>query len=237
VQAKTQEAQELEEAIYGQPAPNPNDIRQAIEDERQYGHELRMSLGRAKAELENIEAAETQRGELGKELEPLATDAVRWQTLVRAFGKDGVPAMIIEHAVPDLEYQANDILGQMTRGKNQLYFNTQRDRRNGPGVIETLDIMITDGETPEGRPYETYSGGEQLRIDFALRIALSEMLARRAGSKVEWLTIDEGIGSQDSIHRALVLEAIRNISDRFQTVILITHIEEAQAMFDDIINI
>lgn len=204
---------------------------------REAEKDLRITLGRAEVELERIEKAEMDRQALKKELVPLATEAFRWQTLVRAFGKDGVPAMIIEHAVPELEFQANGILEQMTGGQNRIYFNTQRDKKDGKGIIETLDIMITEWDSPEGRAYETYSGGEQLRIDFALRIALSEMLARRAGSKVEWLTIDEGIGSQDAKHRTLVLDAIRNIASRFKKVILITHIEEAQAMFDEVINL
>ena len=81
------------------------------------------------------------------------------------------------------------------------------------------------------RPYETFSGGEQLRIDFAIRFALAELLARRAGSRIEWLVIDEGLGSQDKEHRELVLEAIRNVAGRFRKVLVITHVEEAQGAF------
>jgi exonuclease SbcC len=55
---------------------------------------------------------------------------------------------------------------------------------------------IIVGDWAGERIYETYSGDEQLRIDFAIRFALAELLARRAGSKVDWLTIDEGFGSQ-----------------------------------------
>ncbi|MOA36655.1 putative DNA double-strand break repair Rad50 ATPase [compost metagenome] len=92
------------------------------------------------------------------------------------------------------------------------------------------------GDWTSERPYETFSGGEQLRIDYAIRFALAELLAQRAGSKVEWLTIDEGLGSQDAEHRALVLESIKSVSSRFKKVILITHIEGAQSMFDQIIH-
>jgi exonuclease SbcC len=61
-------------------------------------------------------------------------------------------------------------------------------------MAETLNIIV--GDWAGERIYETYSGGEQLRIDFAIRFALVELLARRAGAKVDWLTIDEGFGSQ-----------------------------------------
>jgi exonuclease SbcC len=103
------------------------------------------------------------------------------------------------------------------------------------GLGETLDIIVADWQGE--RPYETFSGGEQLRIDLALRFALGEMLATRASSRIEWAVLDEGIGSQDAEHRALVLEAIKAISERFAMLLVITHIDEAVGMFPQKINI
>lgn len=187
-------------------------------------------VGSLKALLEALDKAQEERQKLAAEMESMAKDLTRWQTLVKAFGRDGIPALIIENAVPELERIANEILGQMSKGGHSLKFETQRDLKSRVGVAETLDIIVSDrnGE----RPYETFSGGEQLRIDFAIRFALAELLARRAGSRVEWLTVDEGLGSQDAEHRGLVLEAIRAVADRFRKTLIITHIEEAQAVFD-----
>ncbi|MNP39002.1 hypothetical protein D3C76_1325540 [compost metagenome] len=53
---------------------------------------------------------------------------------------------------------------------------------------------------------------------------------------MEWLTIDEGLGSQDAEHRALVLDSIKSVSSRFKRVLVITHIEDAQAAFDQVIR-
>jgi ABC-type hemin transport system ATPase subunit len=41
-------------------------------------------------------------------------------------------------------------------------------------MTETLNIIV--GDWAGERIYETYSGGEQLRIDFAIRFALVELL-------------------------------------------------------------
>ena len=57
-------------------------------------------------------------------------------------------------------------------------------------MIETLDIRISDS-TGE-RPYENYSGGEKFRINFAVRLALSRILAHRSGARLRTLVIDEG---------------------------------------------
>ena len=55
-----------------------------------------------------------------------------------------------------------------------------------------------------------------MRIDLAIRFSLAELLANRAGSKVEWIVADEIFGSQDSEHRDLVIEAIKAVANRFK---------------------
>lgn len=195
---------------------------------------LAEQIGGLKAVLAALEADQQERDRITAELEPKALRWTRYQTLIKAYGRDGIPALIIENAVPQLERIANEILGQMSKGKHYVRFETQRELKSRAGFSETLDIMI--GDWTSERPYETFSGGEQLRIDYAIRFALAELLAQRAGSKVEWLTIDEGLGSQDAEHRALVLESIKSVASRFKRVLVITHIEDAQAAFDQIIR-
>ncbi len=195
---------------------------------------LAEQIGGIKAVLAALEADQQERDCVATEMEPKAIRWTRYQTLTKAFGRDGIPALIIENAVPQLERIANEILGQMSKGKHYVRFETQRELKSRAGVSETLDILI--GDWTAERPYETFSGGEQLRIDYAIRFALAELLAQRAGSKVEWLTIDEGLGSQDAEHRALVLESIKSVASRFKRVLVITHIEDAQAAFDQVIR-
>ena len=161
---------------------------------------------------------------------PLAQELTRWQTLVKAFGRDGIPALIIENAVPDLERIANEILGQMSGGRHNLRFETQRELKSKSGMAETLDIIV--GDWAGERIYETFSGGEQLRIDFAIRFALAELLARRAGSRIDWLTVDEGWGSQSDEFLPLVIDAVKNIAGRFGMVLVISHIKQVQEAFE-----
>jgi len=96
-------------------------------------------------------------------------------------------------------------------------------------TLETLDINISDELGT--RRYEMYSGGEAFRINFALRIALSRLLARRAGAPLPTLFIDEGFGTQDSGGREKLIEAINSIQDDFEKIIVITHIEELKDAF------
>jgi len=145
-----------------------------------------------------------------------------------AFGKNGIPAMIIDAALPELEEAANRLLGRMSEGQMTIAITTQREKVTG-GVAETLDILIADGLGT--RAYEMYSGGEAFRINFALRVALSQMLARRAGAQLRTLFIDEGFGTQDEAGRAKLVEAITAIQDEFDLILVITHIDDLRDAF------
>jgi exonuclease SbcC len=76
-----------------------------------------------------------------------------------------------------------------------------------------------------------FSGGEAFRINFAIRIAISKVLARRAGAQLQTLIIDEGFGSQDEQGRERLIEAINSIREDFEKVIVITHIEALKDAF------
>ena len=76
-----------------------------------------------------------------------------------------------------------------------------------------------------------YSGGEAFRVNFAIRVALSKMLARRAGAHLKTLFIDEGFGTQDDDGRNKLVEAITAIQTEFELIIVITHIDELRDAF------
>src|SRR4030095_12316561 len=146
-----------------------------------------------------------------------------------AFGRRGVQAMIIETAIPEIEEEANRILGRKTDGWLIVKFETQRDTRSGLGTIETLDIKIADELGTRG--YEMFSGGEGFRVNFAIRIALSRLLAHRAGTRLQTLVIDEGFGSQDQDGRDRIVEAIQAIQAEFEKILIITHLEDLRDRF------
>ncbi len=186
-------------------------------------------LGGARQRLEFAEQHAARQPEAEKAHHEAIEQRTVFEQLVNAFGKRGMQAMIIESAIPDIEAEANALLGRMTDGRMSVALLTQRESKAGDSTIETLDIVISDeyGE----RPYETFSGGEAFRINFALRIALSKLLAHRAGTNLRTLVIDEGFGSQDAQGRDRLVEAITSVQDDFDLVLVITHIDELKDAF------
>jgi len=148
--------------------------------------------------------------------------------LAEAFGKKGIQAVIIENAIPEIEAESNRILSRLTDNKMHVALITQAKNKSG-GMSETLDLVM--GDEVGTRNYELYSGGEAFKVNFALRIALSRLLARRAGAKLETLIIDEGFGSQDDASRSRLVKAIRLIQSDFSRVLVITHISDVKEMF------
>lgn len=188
----------------------------------------RENAGAARQELSAIEAGRSRRLELIERIAAQRQQRSLYDDLRIAFGKNGIPAMIIDAALPDLEDAANRLLSRMTDGQMHIAITTQREKVTG-GVAETLDIQIADSLGT--RQYEMYSGGEAFRIDFALRVALSQMLARRAGAQLRTLFIDEGFGTQDEAGRAKLVEAITAIQDDFDLILVITHIDDLRDAF------
>ena len=153
-----------------------------------------------------------------------------YQDLVEAFGRRGIQAMLIETVLPRVEDEANALLGRMTDGRMNVKLETQRQRRSGRGEpIETLEIIISDEVGP--RSYELFSGGEAFRINLALRIALSKVLANRKGAPLPVLFIDEGFGTQDAMGRERILDVISAIQDDFEKIIVISHLDDIREAF------
>ncbi len=169
-----------------------------------------------------------------KVLEAAKRDRAIYSELVAAFGKKGVQALIIENAIPEIQEEANRLLARMTDNAMQVSIETVRDKKTG-GTAETLDIRISDDMGT--RSYELFSGGEAFRVNFALRIALSKLLSRRAGARLQTLIIDEGFGTQDGKGREKLVEAIDSIKDDFEKILVITHIDELKDAFPTRIEI
>jgi exonuclease SbcC len=196
--------------------------------------EARLALGRAQSHYEHCLQREAEWHAGQEQREKLIAERALYSDLVQMFGKNGIQAIIIENAIPELEEEANLILSRVTDNAMHLTLETQRDTRIG-NVAETLDIKISD--TLGTRNYEMFSGGEAFRINFALRIALSKMLARRAGARLRTLIIDEGFGTQDSEGLERLVEVIKAIQHDFAKIVIITHLRELKNAFDTHIEV
>lgn len=181
--------------------------------------------------VERHAALERDRGRLtrARETEAEAAREHRLATrLVKAFGRGGIPDRIIENALPELTEDANEILGRLTDYEMSVAFAMDRPTKSGT-IKETFDVLVHH----EGgvRDFQMFSGGEAFRIAFSIRMALSKLLVRRAGARLETLVVDEGFGTQDPEGRERLVEAINLARGEFRKVLVITHLDELKDAF------
>ncbi|MCC7530975.1 MAG: SMC family ATPase [Candidatus Melainabacteria bacterium] len=180
------------------------------------------------ARLDTLNNEIAQMKDRRRELKDLDADIEDYLFLSESFGRKGIQAVIIENAVPEIESDANRILSRLSDNRMHVALITQQKTKAG-SMVETLDLMIADEVGT--RSYELYSGGEAFKVNFAVRVALSRLLARRSGAKLETLIIDEGFGSQDEVSRDRLVKAIRSIQNDFARILVITHMSDIKEMF------
>ncbi len=123
---------------------------------------------------------------------------------------------------PEIAELASAFLADLTDGR---YAELDLD--------EDYRLLILD----EGVPKPVISGGEEDVANLVLRLAISQMIAERAGQPLSLLVLDEIFGSLDETRRQHVLALLRHLGDRFPQVILITHIEQVRDGLDRVIRV
>jgi exonuclease SbcC len=89
----------------------------------------------------------------------------------------------------------------------------------------------------EGVAKPVISGGEEDLANLVLRLAISQMIAERAGQAFSLLVLDEVFGSLDETRRQNVVSLLRGLQDRFEQVILITHIDDVRDGLDQVMEV
>jgi exonuclease SbcC len=198
---------------------------------REAENKTRSELGGAQQRVDVLDTQRARKIAFEKECDEVQKQIGRYRTLERAFGKDGVPALLIEQALPQIEDKANELLDRLSDGQMSIRFATQTEYKDKKrdDLRETLDIQISDAAGI--RNYEMYSGGEAFRVNFAIRLALSKILAQRKGARLQTLIIDEGFGSQDTQGRQRLIEAINLVKNDFAKILVITHLDELKDAF------
>ncbi|HYX80816.1 MAG TPA: SMC family ATPase [Gemmatimonadales bacterium] len=123
---------------------------------------------------------------------------------------------------PEISALASGFLSDLTDGR---YAEVDLD--------EDYRVVVLD----EGVPKPVISGGEEDIANLVLRLAISQMIAERAGQPLSLLVLDEIFGSLDESRRGQVLALLRRLGDRFPQVILITHIEQVRDGLDRVIRV
>ncbi len=169
------------------------------------------------------DAAERARAELAKneeQLNVLLRERHLHEELDRAF--TDLRADLNQALRPEISDLASRYIRELTDGR---YSEIELDDQYNVIVLE------------DAIPKPVISGGEEDLANLVLRLAISEMIAERAGQSFSLLILDEVFGSLDEARRHNVVDLLRRLQDRFEQVILITHIESVREGLDRVITV
>jgi exonuclease SbcC len=189
--------------------------------------EAEVELVRARAEraaaAEGVQAVakrRAERTEREREAAATATDLALHQELDRAL--TDLRTELNAALRPDLSELASAFLRDLTNGR---YTDLELDEDYGTTLLD------------DGDPKAVISGGEEDVANLALRLAISQMIAERAGQPLSLLILDEIFGSLDEDRRVAVVDLLRSLADRFPQVILITHVDSVREGFDRVVRV
>jgi exonuclease SbcC len=215
--------------------PEIGQLQQDLSQQRSQIEQLIGAIARLQQSHQQLNDQKIQASNLETRLVELRHRQHLHQELQYAFGKHGIQALMIETMLPQIETETNTLLARLSNHQLHVRFITQKAGKRRDKLIDTLDIEIADSQGT--RPYETYSGGESFRINFAIRLALSRVLAQRVGGKLQTLIIDEGFGTQDHEGCDRLVAAINAIANDFACILVITHMPQLKQAFSHLIEV
>ena len=140
----------------------------------------------------------------------------------------------LDRAFSDLRAELNAAMRPEISTLASAFLSDLTDARyDEVDLDENYQVVVLD----EGVPKPVISGGEEDIANLVLRLAISQMIAERAGQPLSLLVLDEIFGSLDESRRQHVLGLLRRLGDRFPQVILITHIEQVRDGLDRVIRV
>jgi len=153
--------------------------------------------------------------------------AVVLDSLQVAFSKKGIPNLIIRESIPYIQDESNKLLERFG-GQFKVEFVSKEDK------AESLEMYAED--EMGRREISMDSGGEVVRIALATRVALSRLLMSRSQSQIKLLILDEPSFLDDKGIGQLV-EVLGYLSEDFDQILVISHLEDLTNVFDKTIMI
>ena len=156
-------------------------------------------------------------------------DVETLELLKEALSPRGVKAVVIDYLVPQLEDKINIVLGQMSDFRIRL--DTQKPLADDEGVKEGLFIIVIN-DRKEELPFQSYSGGEKVKITVAISEALASLM-----SGVGFRIMDENIVSLDSESTEGFVEVLVGLQQKFPQLLIISHLQDVKDIFEKKISI
>lgn len=213
-------------------------IRESIDESQENEIEERKAkLKETKVELDQIEQSRsdalvslgTKKGTLEQSLrekdecQEILGKLQVFESVYKAFAKNGIPAMILKSQLPAINQELARILGSTMDFRVTLETDT---------TSNVMDVFIEDKDSR--RVIEVASGMEKMITSIALRVALTKLSSL---PKSDMFILDEGFGALDEVSLPQCLQLMALLKSYFRVILVITHIAPIKEVADRIVDI
>lgn len=169
----------------------------------------------------------TKKKELKKTLDGLEKKFITYPSVIQAFSSTGIPNIIIQNVLDDLQIEANSLLSQI-KPEIQLSFSIEKTVEKTGDQADTLDIDYTING--RDRYYEQLSGSQQIATVFALKLGLSFLLQKMIGTDIKFLLFDELDQPLDKASVDYFADMVKFFQKEY-TILVITHNDRLKDKF------
>ncbi len=179
------------------------------------------------AQVEQLARKREDLTRLQTDVELAEVEVGDWSLLARALGKDGIQALEIDAAGPEVARVTNELLEACYGSRFSISFETLREKKSARGEYsEAFDVKVYD--QGHERTVEALSGGERVVVGEAVGLAIAIFNSRKSGIRWETLFRDETAGALDAVNAAAYVDMLRRALELggFHQVLFVSHSPE-----------
>lgn len=222
--------------------PPPPDIanleaRLAASDSAMRGASEALTLARARRDRAAESAVAV--AVLEEERARLEDEHSDWSRLGADLGRDGLQALEIDAAGPELTELVNDLLRSCVGPRWTVSIETTRPSADGKRLLEGCEVRVLDTERGREAEASTFSGGERVLLGEAVSLALTMLACRRSGLRGVTLVRDESGAALDPANARAYVAMLRRAAEIVEAsrVLFVTHVPELVELADARIDV
>jgi DNA repair exonuclease SbcCD ATPase subunit len=130
-------------------------------------------------------------------------------------------------------HRATEIINLIPNMANAvIFFENSKETKSGSIKNEVNAVINLEGDSAVS--IKTLSGGERTSADFAIDLAVGEMIENMTQKGVNFFIIDEGFDGLDSVSKIECLEILKNLNTN-KKILMVDHSSEVKEMIYDTI--
>ena len=172
------------------------------------------------------------------ELGALEAEVGWWTLLAKGLSNDGVIALCIDDAGPELARLTNELLLSCYGPRFTVSITTQVETAK-KDLREGFDVIVFDADSGESKSVTVMSGGEKVWLNECLTRAIAIYLTQASGRRYQTLFSDEADGPLDLNRKRMFIamkRAVLNLGG-YQREFFVTQTPELWELADRVIDV